>query len=317
MVPDGIREAVLLRTARLSGQERMLLETAAVAGQEFDIDPVLAVCGLSAWPDGFTGAGLLTEVRDGRAAFRHSLTHEAAYADIGWSRRRDLHRELARTLAAGGAAPALIAMHQLAARDFGAAREALIEAADAHCAVHAYRDAARALRTVLEHWPADTEDDTRLAVVGRLARCAEMCSEYAEAVTLLRELADGHERRGEAAALAVAQRRLALVHELRGQWEAGADRAGGGGRGVLGGGPAGRGGRRPAGRGRPPARRGQLLGRPGHAGHGPGRRRRTPGGPICCCGRRACAATCWPASGSPGRASRRSGRRWTRRWRPR
>ena len=220
VVPDGIREAVLLRTARLSGQERTLLETAAVAGQEFDIDPVLAVCGLPAWPDGFTGAGLLTEVRDGRAAFRHSLTHEAAYADIGWSRRRDLHRELARTLAAGAAAPALIAMHQLAARDFEAAREALIAAADAHCAVHAYRDAARALRTVLEHWPADAEDDTRLAVVGRLARCAEMCSEYAEAVTLLRELADGHERRGEAAALAVAQRRLALVHELRGQWEA-------------------------------------------------------------------------------------------------
>src|SRR5436190_2169610 len=92
VVPDGIREAVLLRTARLSGQERRLLETAAVAGQEFDIDPVLAVCGLPAWPDGFTGAGLLTEVRDGRAAFRHSLTHEAAYTDIGWSRRRDLHR---------------------------------------------------------------------------------------------------------------------------------------------------------------------------------------------------------------------------------
>ena len=219
LVPDGIREAVLLRTARLSGQERTLLEAATVAGQEFDIDPVLAVCGLPAWPDGFTGAGLLTEVRDGRAAFRHSLTHEAAYADIGWSRRRDLHRELARTLAAGGAMPALIARHQLAARDFEAAREALIAAADAHCAVHAYRDAARALRTVLEHWPADT-DDGRLAVVGRLARCAEMCSEYAEAVTLLRELADGHERRGEAGPLAVAQRRLALVHELRGQWEA-------------------------------------------------------------------------------------------------
>src|SRR6266702_3833105 len=216
VVPDGIREAVLLRTARLSGEERTLLETAAVAGQEFDIDQVLAVCGLPAWPDGFTGAGLLTEVRDGRAAFRHSLTHEAAYADIGWSRRRDLHRELARTLAAGGAVPALIARHQLAARDFEAAREALIAAADAHCAVHAYRDAARALRTALEHWPADQQDDARLAVVGRLARCAE----YAEAVTLLRELADGHERRGEAGALAGARRRLALVHEMRGQWEA-------------------------------------------------------------------------------------------------
>ena len=47
-----------------------------------------------------------------------------------------------------------------------------------------------------------------------------MCSDYAEAVTLLRELADEYERRGEAGALAGAQRRLALVHELRGQWEA-------------------------------------------------------------------------------------------------
>jgi DNA-binding CsgD family transcriptional regulator len=220
VVPDSIREATLLRTARLSGEERSLLETAAVAGQEFDIDPVLAVCSLPAWPGGFTGAGLLTEVRDGRAAFRHSLTHEAAYTDIPWSRRRGLHRELARTLAAGGAAPALIAVHHIAARDFQAAREALIATADAHYAVHAYRDAAQALRTALEHWPADREDDVRLAVVGRLARCAEMCAEYAEAVTLLGELADGHERRGEAGALAGAQRRLALVHELRGQWEA-------------------------------------------------------------------------------------------------
>src|SRR5262249_58629172 len=102
LVPDGIREAVLLRTARLSGEDRTLLETAAAAGQEFDTDLVLAVSGLPAWPDGFTGAGLLTEVRDGRAAFRHSLTQEAAYADIPWSRRRRLHRDLAGALDASG-----------------------------------------------------------------------------------------------------------------------------------------------------------------------------------------------------------------------
>ena len=51
-------------------------------------------------------------------------------------------------------------MHLLAARDFGRARDALIAAADEHCAVHAYRDAARALRTALEHWPADREPTT-------------------------------------------------------------------------------------------------------------------------------------------------------------
>jgi DNA-binding NarL/FixJ family response regulator len=218
-VPEGIREAVLLRASRLTDQERALLDAAAVAGIDFDVDIVLAVAGVVAWPDGFTGSGLLTEARDGRAAFRHPLTQEAAYADIPWSRRRRLHRALASTLADHEAAPALIAVHHLAARDFGSAQWALLAAADEHCAVHAYRDAARALRTALEHWPSGEQDDSRLAVIDRLARCAEMCSEYADAVMLLRELADGHERRGDSRALASAYRRLALAHELRGQWE--------------------------------------------------------------------------------------------------
>jgi hypothetical protein len=50
--------------------------------------------------------GALTEASEGRAALRHLLTREAAYADIPWSRRRHLHRALAGTLADGGAAPA-------------------------------------------------------------------------------------------------------------------------------------------------------------------------------------------------------------------
>jgi DNA-binding NarL/FixJ family response regulator len=218
-VPEGIREAVLLRASRLTDEERALLEAAAVAGIEFDVDIALAVAGVAAWPDGFTGSGLLTEARDGRAAFRHPLTQEAAYADIPWSRRRRLHRALASTLADHDAAPALIAVHNLAARDFGAARPALLAAAEEHYAVYAYRDAARALRTALEHWPPGEQDDPRLAAIDRLARCAEMCSEYADAVMLLRELADGHERRGDSHARAGTCRRLALAHELRGQWE--------------------------------------------------------------------------------------------------
>src|ERR1700691_901840 len=80
-VPDGIREAVLLRASRLTGTERMLLDAAAVAGGEFDVDTVLFAASASvtgsdpapvAWPDGFTAAGLLTEAQEGRAAFRHA-----------------------------------------------------------------------------------------------------------------------------------------------------------------------------------------------------------------------------------------------------
>jgi DNA-binding NarL/FixJ family response regulator len=218
-VPEGIREAVLLRASRLADDERVLLETAAVAGTEFDVDIVVAAAGAAAWPDGFTASGLLAEARDGRAAFRHPLTQEAAYSDIPWSRRRRLHRALAAALAGRDAAPALIAAHHLAARDFGPAREALIAAAAEHYAVHAYRDAARTLRAALEHWPAGEQEGSRLAAIDRLARCAEMCSEYADAVMLLRELADGHERGGDHRALAGCHRRLALAHELRGQWE--------------------------------------------------------------------------------------------------
>jgi DNA-binding NarL/FixJ family response regulator len=218
-VPEGIREAVLLRASRLADEERALLEAAAVAGTEFDVDVVVAAAGAAAWPDGFTGSGLLTEARDGRASFRHPLTQEAAYSDIPWPRRRRLHRTLASTLAGRAAAPALIAVHHCAARDFGPAREALLAAADEQYAVCAYRDAARTLRTALDHWPPGEQDGSRLTVIDRLARCAEMCSQYADAVMLLRELADGHERRGERGALAGICRRLALVHELRGQWE--------------------------------------------------------------------------------------------------
>ena len=218
-VPDGIREAVLLRAARLTDEERALVDAAAVAGNEFDIDIVVAASGVAAWPDGFTGSGLLTDRGDGRSAFRHPLTRDAAYADIPWSRRRHLHRALAGTLTADRGAPALVAAHLLEARDFGPARRALLAAAEQHFAVHAYRDAARALRTALDHWPPGDEDEARLLAIGRLARCAEMCADYPDAVALLRELADGHQRRDDNHALATAQRRLALAYELCGQWE--------------------------------------------------------------------------------------------------
>ena len=56
-VPDGIREAVLLRASRLTDEERTLVEAAAVAGNEFDIDIVLAASGVAAWPDGSPGPG--------------------------------------------------------------------------------------------------------------------------------------------------------------------------------------------------------------------------------------------------------------------
>jgi len=100
------------------------------------------------------------------------------------------------------------------------ARAALIDAADALFDTHDYAGAARTLRLALDVDPDGDAADwpRRFPVVDRLARCAEMCSEHAAAIGLLRELAAGHRTCGDLAALAGAQRRLATVHELAGDW---------------------------------------------------------------------------------------------------
>src|ERR1700728_2133698 len=80
------------------------------------------------------------------------------------------------------------------------AREALIAAADALCDAHDYPAAARTLRVALDRWP--DGDPGRLAVIDRLARCAELCSEHAAAVELLLILADSHAASGDLVSLA-------------------------------------------------------------------------------------------------------------------
>jgi DNA-binding CsgD family transcriptional regulator/tetratricopeptide (TPR) repeat protein len=219
-VPDGVREAVLLRTGRLPPAERSLLEAAAVTGPEFDVDVAAELAGLPAWSDLLAGTGLVTEAVGSWAAFRHALTRDAIYADIPWSRRRDLHRQLAGRLAAASGSHGLVAAHLLAARDLDEAREALLTEAAEHQAVHAYRDAARALRGARDIWPSGGPEAQRLRAVAELAHCAEMCAEHAEAIALRRELADSCQRAGDQAGLAAANRRLALAHEMLGQWDA-------------------------------------------------------------------------------------------------
>jgi DNA-binding CsgD family transcriptional regulator/tetratricopeptide (TPR) repeat protein len=98
------------------------------------------------------------------------------------------------------------------------AREALITAADALCDAHDYAAAAQTLRVALDRWP--DEEPGRLAVIDRLARCAELCSEHTAAIELLRSLADGYAAASDLLSLAAVQRRLATAHELCGDWAA-------------------------------------------------------------------------------------------------
>jgi tetratricopeptide (TPR) repeat protein len=218
-LPDSVRDAVLVRATGLSDEARAAAMAAAVAGPIFDPELVRAVAGLDTWPDELLRRGLITEEPAGRMAFRHALVRDAFYGDIPWTTRIKLHRSVAQRLASDRAAPAVVAEHWLLGREPDRAREALLEAADGFCAVHAYRDGARAFRRALELWPVGEDERSRLDVLQRLGSCAELAGDLGDAATVWREVADGRQRDGDLLGLGDAQRRLAAVLELQGRWQ--------------------------------------------------------------------------------------------------
>jgi tetratricopeptide (TPR) repeat protein len=91
--------------------------------------------------------------------------------------------------------------------------------ANGFCAVHAYRDGARAFRCALELSPDGEDERSRLDVLQRLGSCAELAGDLGDAATVWREVADGRQRDGDLLGLGDAQRRLAAVLELQGRWQ--------------------------------------------------------------------------------------------------
>ncbi len=213
-LPESVRDAVLLRAARLTEASREALRIAAVIGVAFDVGAVVALSP-HGWPDEIDHCGLITVGAGDTRQFRHALTQESMYSDLSWSRRQALHLAVADLLADRGDAPATVARHLLAGHDAARARPALVAAAEHHLGAHAYRDAARLLETALSGWPSQVDDVDRLAVVDRLARCAELSGDHAAAVSGLRELAD---RPGPPLTGAEVRQRLAVQYELLGQW---------------------------------------------------------------------------------------------------
>jgi DNA-binding NarL/FixJ family response regulator len=218
-LPDSLRDAVLLRATGLSDDARAAAMAAAVTGQVFDPELVRAVAGLDTWPDELVRQGIVIEETADRMAFRHALVRDAFYSDIPWTTRIKLHGAVAQRLTTDRATPAVVAEHWVLGRQPDRARESLLAAADGFCALHAYRDGARALRRALELWPEAVDERSRLDSLERLARCAELAGDLGDAATVWREVADGRQRDSDLRLLGDAQRRLAAVLELQGRWQ--------------------------------------------------------------------------------------------------
>jgi DNA-binding NarL/FixJ family response regulator/tetratricopeptide (TPR) repeat protein len=216
-LPDTLRDAVLARAQWLSAEACRVLEVASVAGLRFELALVAEVAGEAAIDDPVS-AGILVEVEPGVAAFRHPLTREAFYRNVPWGRRRILHRRLAERLEDRGARPAVLAEHWVAAQEPARARPALLAAAEDFHAVHGYRDALESYRRALELWPSDDEAG-RLALLDRLAQCAELSGELGAAASAWEEVAETRRGEGDARSEAELERRLAVVYELQGSSE--------------------------------------------------------------------------------------------------
>jgi class 3 adenylate cyclase/tetratricopeptide (TPR) repeat protein len=99
-IPEGVREVVGKRLARLSGEANKALRAAAVVGAEFEPDLVRAAGGfeeeeLISGLEEATASRLVIESAGGRYRFAHALVRDTLYNGLSAMRRVALHRRVA------------------------------------------------------------------------------------------------------------------------------------------------------------------------------------------------------------------------------
>ncbi|MCT9932951.1 AAA family ATPase [Planotetraspora sp. A-T 1434] len=129
-VPEGVREVIGRRVARLPEPTRSLLRSAAVLGREIGIDVLEAVTGtpaeeVMALLEPAVATGLLVELPDGfDYRFSHALVRDALYADLSRVEKARLHLRTGQALETlPGVEVSVLAHHfGMASRAGGAAK---------------------------------------------------------------------------------------------------------------------------------------------------------------------------------------------------
>jgi class 3 adenylate cyclase len=161
-IPDGIREAVERRVARLSDDADIALAQAAVLGPDFSYDVLRQMTGMD--DDRLLGAleealnaQLLVEVGEGAAyTFTHALVRQVLYETPAVPRRQRLHARAAQAIEAvhgEDTPPGAVALHYRAAGPAADPQKAIdtsLAASRAASAVFAYEDAAAHLDAALQ-----------------------------------------------------------------------------------------------------------------------------------------------------------------------
>lgn len=118
-VPDGVRDVLRRRLARLPDQAVAVLRLAAAVGRESDVDVVAGAADIdedavfAALEAGII-AGLLTEPAPGRVRFVHALVRDTLLADVSRLRATRMHARIAASLEALGSSDVTALAHHFA-----------------------------------------------------------------------------------------------------------------------------------------------------------------------------------------------------------
>jgi len=206
-VPDSVADVILRRLGTISELAREAVTVAATIGPEFDL-AILEALVPSTSPEGVIAAleeamasGLVAEVAESvdRFAFCHALARDAIYGRLSRTRRLRLHLRVATALEAAGARPGALAHHFFAAREIGAAPQAVhycALAGEAAAASLAYEDAAEHYRRALEATAADLAADEahRCDLLLALGRIQWRAGDAAARATYLEAAGSARER---------------------------------------------------------------------------------------------------------------------------
>ncbi|MBA3735305.1 MAG: AAA family ATPase [Actinobacteria bacterium] len=211
-IPETVRDAILLRFARLDPAEAEVLQSAAVLGRSFEYATLVAVAeSPAATVQDALAVGvaqqLVEEVGSGQATYRwrHALTQEAIADEIVLPKRQEIHSRAAEALASSGASALQVARHLLGAARFDEAVPSCLVAAQEAEASLAFAEALEVLERALPH----VHDPlVRSRLLCRMGRVLWTDGKTAAAATVLAEGIPGLAAAGEE--LEAAQYRLVL-----------------------------------------------------------------------------------------------------------
>ncbi|MFC5821271.1 BTAD domain-containing putative transcriptional regulator [Nonomuraea harbinensis] len=193
-VPQGVRDVLRRRLARLPGQGVAVLRLAAVAGRESSVDVLVDAAGTDSVLDALDAgviAGLLSEPAPGRVRFVHALVRDTLLADVSRLRAARMHARVAAALEPTGDITALA--HHYARAGSPKAVGYCVRAAELAEARYAHDVAADLLADAVAN---STSPEERVALYGRLLRAQIRAGAVAAARTTRRQAVEYAESLG-------------------------------------------------------------------------------------------------------------------------